>query len=389
MAIQDTDNLLVSRGGTNHQMPIGNTMALQDTDLLLVSRDKANYTITGEELFSFTSGGRGRGWRLMNGGSSGLPVGTGFVQVAWHNGIYLGSGYGGTYRSLDDGLTWELCPVNASSTIIGTYSGGFLCFGGGGQTNTVYVYESADGLAWTFFDTMTAPAGQQQSTAGGTSITKSANETIYAAKFFATGISTSYPYTRLHTDSKTQIPFPAPTDNDKTYDVKAVLKTSKGHVLVGTHAQWVPVGGPTYTSILGTNNSFASYGYLGSVTGGNQGWGITVNDKFVTILNAAGAGNTTNAILIDDPTQPATHNIPVGLGSTAIRAGAWDSVHNTLTVVGDGGSIANSYDQGLTWKPCGTQFDIPDIGTQSLTGCATSGTSFIACSDKSVIRTRA
>ena len=55
--IQDTDLILVNRGGSTYKLPIVDMPEVLDTDLLLVNRDNASYKITGQDLkASFGSG---------------------------------------------------------------------------------------------------------------------------------------------------------------------------------------------------------------------------------------------------------------------------------------------------------------------------------------------
>ena len=390
MAIQDSDAFLVARSGTNYQTPATDIMAIEDTDLLVVNRGGTNYKVTGAEVKEYSSGGPARDWKLS---VTGLPADTGFSQLAYNDGRFIGLIGLTIYYSDDDGLTWNLgrdLPAGVFGALTRAAGAGFLIGGTIPQGNFVSlpIYQSDDGVNnWALaasiqvgnffaangpmgaFYLPITPYGSPRVAFANTDGSTSAAVVVDSS---LTGGLLSY----------LRVPY------NQNYNT-SLVSTLGGASNVAGYAFAGTVSTPTIgvgSSILGFDQAGAGNSLAGT-SGTNSAFVLQANGNIVGALNSPSYSINTKIYITANPTTTVglTTASP-GIGTNAIRCGAWDSGKNVLVMAGTGGSITNSYDGGLTWKPSDLQYEIPGIAEETFIACQASPTCFILSSSKMVLR---
>ena len=392
MAIQDTDTILVNRGGTNYRTDTSNIMAIQDTDLLLVNRGGTNYKVTGNEVKQYVSGGPARDWKPS---ATGLPADTGFSQLSYNDGRFLGIIGSTTYYSDDDGLTWNLgrnCPGGAMTRAAGS---GFLIasFGTSGAGASYPVYGSDDGVNnWEIVTNITFG----NSSAG---ISPARASYLRITPFGAPGVSFSTYWNNLSgfgvsnfhiIDASLTLRGGGNLTTDTTgssgvimFNPLAGVSNTEGYLYAGPASR--PNGADPQSSVWGMSPTGVVT--LASAGGSNGATAVEANGNIVSVLNSSAYTLNTKVYIVPDPyTTAGITTASPGVGTNSLRCGQWDPGKNVLVMAGTGGSITNSYDGGFTWRPSDLQYETPGVAEQTFTVCAASPTCFILSSPQIVLR---
>jgi hypothetical protein len=358
MTIQNTDLLLVSRGGSNYKLNAEDIMSIQDTDLMLISRAGTNYKATGLEVKDYASGGTpGSNWQQVS--ATGLPTAGQVNRLTYGNGKWVLWFSGGVqlnyYISTDNGDTWTVANGNATNLTNISYdsSTGFWY---GWPRNDGTCFQSTDALNWTTRGNVVT------STAGYTGYSMGPSCAANGIIFSVINYTNAFGYGAVLVK--------ASNDGGATWTAGGGSQTN---AWAATSIACSPTGDRAMVA-----SSWADIGAT-PVQTGQMAWSFTRSPSVTTLVTSSVSPSTTSNNIVTFnktmglatlaiPNQVTTFRqstvsagpyatIPSALGLNQPTTAFYQPVGNVWCIGGTGGSIVFSYDDGLTWTPSNKQYD--------------------------------